>query len=212
MTKRAEPEEIKNVLQNEVTLSMSKAFVYNIGKWTEEEHQRFLKAIEVYGNQWKKVRDCVGTRSCAQIRSHCQKYFRRKRNMMLQELRRTNSHKGMRFLVVKEYYNYTGPNNKSAELSNALDINSVEEDVKEETVKELEVILPSTENLIKIEEPQEEAEYSLIGLDGIENSINEEGHSNGFNYLEPEFLLDGSLYEHDNELTLNNQFDKLVEY
>lgn len=204
MTKRAQPEAIKNVSQNKVTLTTPKATTYNSGKWTEEEHKRFIEAIEVYGNQWKKVRNYVGTRSCSQIRSHCQKYFRRKRNMMLQELRRTNSHKGMRFLVVKEYYNYTGPNSKHTELPTVLDRNSMEE----EPVKQSETIPPPTENLIKIEEPQEEASLSLAEFEGVANPVNEEEHRlNDFYYLEAEFLLDVGLHDHDQEFVLYNQFD-----
>ena len=78
------------------------------GKWTDEEHKRFLQALDLYGNCWKKVEEYVGTRSCAQIRSHCQKYFRRLRNKTLQELKRTGQLKGKVFIVTKEYYNYSG--------------------------------------------------------------------------------------------------------
>ncbi len=85
------------------------------GKWTEEEHKRFLKALEMYGNCWKRVEEFVGTRSCAQIRSHCQKYFRRLRNKALQELRRSNQLHGKVFIVTKEYFNYSGCTRDSPE-------------------------------------------------------------------------------------------------
>jgi len=45
------------------------------GRWTKEEHKSFVEAIKVYGKNWKKVEECVGTRTGAQIRSHAQKFF-----------------------------------------------------------------------------------------------------------------------------------------
>ncbi len=78
------------------------------GKWTEEEHRLFLEALELYGNVWKNVEAYVGTRTCAQIRSHSQKYFQGVRAKMVDELRRTGKLEGKVFIVVKEYRNYTG--------------------------------------------------------------------------------------------------------
>lgn len=47
------------------------------GRWTKDEHQRFVEAIKIYGKNWKKVEDYIGTRTGAQIRSHAQKFFLR---------------------------------------------------------------------------------------------------------------------------------------
>jgi len=47
------------------------------GRWTREEHDKFLFALRVYGRDWKKVEALVGTRTGSQIRSHAQKYFAR---------------------------------------------------------------------------------------------------------------------------------------
>lgn len=55
--------------------SKTKKFAYNKGRWTEDEHRRFLEAILKYGNDWKRIQSCVKTRSGTQTRSHSQKFF-----------------------------------------------------------------------------------------------------------------------------------------
>ena len=45
------------------------------GRWNQDEHIRFIKGCLLYGNNWKKVKKYVKTRSSAQIRSHAQKYL-----------------------------------------------------------------------------------------------------------------------------------------
>jgi SHAQKYF class myb-like DNA-binding protein len=45
------------------------------GRWTMDEHFRFIEALQRYGKEWKRVQQHVGTRSSTQARSHAQKFF-----------------------------------------------------------------------------------------------------------------------------------------
>jgi SHAQKYF class myb-like DNA-binding protein len=81
--KRAKPESANKEIHPK---SLCK--VINPGRWTSEEHERFLEgnsfttslAIRLYGKNWIKVETYVGTRTRAQIRSHAQKHFNNKKN------------------------------------------------------------------------------------------------------------------------------------
>jgi SHAQKYF class myb-like DNA-binding protein len=48
---------------------------YNVGRWTLEEHKKFIEALLKYGNDWKCVEKHVSSRSSTQARSHAQKFF-----------------------------------------------------------------------------------------------------------------------------------------
>ena len=50
------------------------------GRWTKEEHNRFIEAIINFGNDWKKVQKYVSTRTSTQARSHAQKFLMKLRN------------------------------------------------------------------------------------------------------------------------------------
>ena len=50
---------------------------YHSGRWSNEEHQKFIEGIINYGNEWKRVQSIIKTRSSTQARSHAQKFFLR---------------------------------------------------------------------------------------------------------------------------------------
>lgn len=56
--------------------AQSPAKKMNTGRWSADEHKRFLAGLAQFGTgNWKKITDMVGSRSCTQIRTHAQKYF-----------------------------------------------------------------------------------------------------------------------------------------
>ena len=47
------------------------------GKWTEEEHKKFIEALYIYNCSWCDIRQYILTRSPDQIKSHAQKFYKR---------------------------------------------------------------------------------------------------------------------------------------
>ena len=77
------------------------------GKWSAQEHRAFLEAMELYGNAWRQVREYIGTRTSAQIRSHAQKYYRHLRLKAAREMLQDPKMKGAIFVVTQEYRVHT---------------------------------------------------------------------------------------------------------
>ena len=69
-------EEIKSIkTPNKNNNHKEKKFSLNEGRWSYEEHIKFIEALVDYGKNWKDVQKYVGTRSPAQARSHAQKFL-----------------------------------------------------------------------------------------------------------------------------------------
>ncbi|URD97853.1 Myb-like DNA-binding domain [Musa troglodytarum] len=43
--------------------------------WTEQEHDKFIEALQLFDRDWKKIEAFIGSKTVIQIRSHAQKYF-----------------------------------------------------------------------------------------------------------------------------------------
>ena len=69
--------ENENEIENENEKSDNINQTNSIGRWTKEEHEKFIEGILKFGNEWKKVQKIIKTRSSTQARSHAQKYFLR---------------------------------------------------------------------------------------------------------------------------------------
>ncbi len=79
----------------------------NTGPWSCEEHQKFLEAMNKYGNDWSKVCEVIGTRTPNQARSHAQKYYNKKMKQAIDQVLADKSGKRKLFAVTREYTNRT---------------------------------------------------------------------------------------------------------
>ncbi|KAF6142966.1 hypothetical protein GIB67_003922 [Kingdonia uniflora] len=44
-------------------------------RWIDDEHNRFLQALKLYGRAWQRIEEHIGTKTTVQIRSHAHKFF-----------------------------------------------------------------------------------------------------------------------------------------
>jgi SHAQKYF class myb-like DNA-binding protein len=58
---------------------------FSTGRWTHEEHVKFIEAMFLFGNEWKRVQEHIKTRSSTQARSHAQKFFIRLKKKLIEE-------------------------------------------------------------------------------------------------------------------------------
>mmetsp|Transcript_46791 Transcript_46791/g.68407 ORF Transcript_46791/g.68407 Transcript_46791/m.68407 type:complete len:311 (-) Transcript_46791:284-1216(-) len=48
---------------------------FNTGRWSTDEHRRFIEALAIHGKNWNAVAEYVQSRSQVQVRTHAQKYY-----------------------------------------------------------------------------------------------------------------------------------------
>lgn len=58
----------------------------NEGRWSREEHKKFIEAIAEHGRNWKEVEEYVETRTSSQARSHSQKFVLKLKSLNSSEI------------------------------------------------------------------------------------------------------------------------------
>ncbi|RHY33360.1 hypothetical protein DYB32_001695 [Aphanomyces invadans] len=59
----------------DTTVSATNGAALRGGRWTSEEHERFLSGFRLHGHKWKRVQMVVRSRTVTQVRTHAQKYL-----------------------------------------------------------------------------------------------------------------------------------------
>jgi len=65
------------IIKKECKTKYSDNFISNEGRWSKEEHEKFLEGIALYGINWKKIKTLIRTRTSKQVRSHAQKFYKK---------------------------------------------------------------------------------------------------------------------------------------
>ncbi|MCL7029286.1 hypothetical protein MKW94_007712 [Papaver nudicaule] len=68
-TPTSSSEDLSKKIRKSYTITKSRE------SWTEQEHDKFLEALQLFDRDWKKIEAFIGTKTVIQIRSHAQKYF-----------------------------------------------------------------------------------------------------------------------------------------
>ena len=92
--------------------------LFHTGRWTEEEHQKFIDGILKYGNEWKKVQQIIKTRSSTQARSHAQKFFLKiKKNIQSNNIDFNDKEKIIKILTINNNTNILNDGEKEKLLN-----------------------------------------------------------------------------------------------
>ena len=100
-----------------------------IGKWKNDEHQRFIEGVKKYGNDWSLVQKYVRTRTIIQIRSHAQKFMKKLKKLKIFETNNYDFSKSSLKIVHKIIKNLSNKKyNQILKLSKPLfNINEIKE-------------------------------------------------------------------------------------
>jgi len=61
--------------QEEIAEEEERTVIRKTGRWSDDEHERFLEGLLIFGKNWDQVVAHIGTRDPVNVRSHSQKFF-----------------------------------------------------------------------------------------------------------------------------------------
>ena len=190
--------EINNSLENNgqnnsskenENISNSNLNEFHSGRWTNEEHNKFIEGILKYGNEWKKVQNLIKTRSSTQARSHAQKFFLRLKKIVNQETL-NNKEKLVNYII------------------NLCDIPKESVNITNEQKEKLMTVLRAN---LKAEEYLNKSEKEILNANNQSNSLNHKNESGFDDFNEDDDNLGYNKHIENEELAFKKKMSCDIE-
>ena len=99
----------------------------NEGRWSSEEHIKFIKAFVYFGKKYKLIQKYISSRNCHQIRSHAQKFVLRIKSLKNKDydFSNYNINSLSDIIDIIEANNKTNTNNKEYIINTLIDISEI---------------------------------------------------------------------------------------
>ena len=99
----------------------------NEGRWSSEEHIKFIKAFVYFGKKYKLIQKYISSRNCHQIRSHAQKFVLRIKSLKNKDYDFSNDNINSLSDIIDiiESNNKTNTNNKEYIINTLIDISEI---------------------------------------------------------------------------------------
>ena len=99
----------------------------NEGRWSSEEHIKFIKAFVYFGKKYKLIQKYISSRNCHQIRSHAQKFVLRIKSLKNKDydFSNYNINSLSDIIDIIEANNKTNINNKEYIINTLIDISEI---------------------------------------------------------------------------------------
>jgi SHAQKYF class myb-like DNA-binding protein len=219
LLEKTDPKKEKPLLFNTINYSLFENLIkknMNEGRWSQNEHIKFLRAYVNFGKKYKLSQKYIGSRNSTQIRAHAQKFFRKLKTLKNDQFDFTvDSIKSLSdiFELIKAS-NKTNLDNKEYLVNTLIDISKM-------TIKKGEIILDEKNELnsfkkdIKIIIKKKEGEIafnnSLLDEENLKKEIIDEIGNNNFDNEKESNIFEDEEINNDNDImTLDNNLNENV--